>query len=69
MNKVFLVLIFLILSNCSANKKLGFFGKDNKKEAPIVNNKTILTKQTRLEQEFNANLYIKILVKSLIKIV
>ena len=60
MNKVLLVLIFLILSNCSANKKLGFFGKDNKKEAPIVNNKTILTKQTRLEQEFNANLYIKI---------
>jgi outer membrane protein assembly factor BamB len=60
-NKVLLLaLIFLIFSNCSANKKLGFFGKDNKKEAPIVNNKTILTKQTRLEQEFNANLYIKI---------
>ena len=65
MNKVLLVLIFLILSNCSANKKLGFFGKDNKKEAPIVNNKTILTKQTRLEQEFNANLYIKISSKKL----
>jgi outer membrane protein assembly factor BamB len=65
-NKVLLsALIFLIFSNCSANKKLGFFGKDNKKEAPIVNNKTILTKQTRLEQEFNANLYIKISSKKL----
>ena len=61
MNKVLLsLLILIILNNCSTNKKLGFFGKDNKKEAPIVNNKTILTKQTRLEQEFNANLYIKI---------
>ena len=61
MNKVLLSLLILIIcNNCSTNKKLGFFGKDNKKEAPIVNNKTILTKQTRLEQEFNANLYIKI---------
>ena len=61
MNKILLsVLIFLILSNCSVNKKLGFWGKDNKKEAPIVSNKTILTKQARAEQEFNANLYIKI---------
>jgi len=60
-NKVSLsIIIFLIFSNCSANKKLGFWGKDNKKEVPIVNNKTILTKQTRAEQEFNANLYIKI---------
>ena len=61
MNKVLLsVLIFLIFSNCSANKKLGFWGKDNKNKASIVNNKTILTKQVRLEQEFNANLYIEI---------
>ena len=61
MNKVLLsVLIFLIFSNCSENKKLGFLGKDNKKEALIINNKTILTKQARPEQEFNANLYIKI---------
>ena len=61
MNKVSLsLLIFLIFSNCSANKKLGFWGKGNKKEAPIINNKTILTKQTSVEQEFNANLYIKI---------
>jgi len=60
-NKVLLsVLIFLIFSNCSANKKLGFWGKDNKNKASIVNNKTILTKQVRLEQEFNANLYIEI---------
>ena len=56
MNKVILsLLILIIVNNCSANKKLGFFGKDNKKEKPIVNNKTILTKQTKPEQEFNAN--------------
>ena len=61
MNKVLLsVLIFLIFSNCSANKKLGFWGKDKKNQVKIVKNKTILTKQVRLEQEFNANLYIKI---------
>ena len=61
MNKVLLsALIFLIFSNCSENKKLGFLGKNNKKEALIINNKTILTKQARPEQEFNANLYIKI---------
>ena len=61
MNKVLLsVLIFLIFSNCSAGKKLTSWGKGDKKQTDIVNNKTILTKQARLEQEFNANLYIKI---------
>ena len=61
MNKVLLlVLIFLIFSNCSADKKFGIWGKDIKKQTAIINNKTILTKQVRLEQEFNANLYIKI---------
>ena len=66
MNKVLLsALIFLIFSNCSANKKLGFWGKDKKNQTSIVNNKTILTKQARPEQEFNANLYIKISNKKL----
>ena len=66
MNKVLLsVLIFLIFSNCSAGKKLTSWGKSSKKQAEIVNNKTILTKQARLEQEFNANLYIKISNKKL----
>ena len=61
MNKVLLsVLIFLIFSNCSVSKKLTSWGKSSKKQTEIVNNKTILTKQARLEQEFNANLYIKI---------
>jgi len=60
-NKVLLsVLIFLIFSNCSSVKKLTSWGKSSKKQTEIVNNKTILTKQARLEQEFNANLYIKI---------
>ena len=61
MNKVLLlVLIFLIFSNCSENRKLGFLSKDNKNQSLNVNNKIILTKQIRPEQEFNANLYIKI---------
>jgi len=65
-NKVLLsVLIFLIFSNCSANRKLGFLSKDNKNQALIVNNKIILTKQIGPEQEFNANLYIKISDKKL----
>ena len=66
MNKVLSsVLIFLIFSNCSENKKFGFLSKDNKNQTEIINNKTILTKQERLEQEFNANLYIKISNKKL----
>ena len=61
MNKVLLsVLIFLILNNCSASKKLGFWDKDDKDQSQIKNTKTILTKQTRLEEEFNPNLYLKI---------
>ncbi|MDB0067657.1 dehydrogenase, partial [Candidatus Pelagibacter sp.] len=61
MNKVLLsVLIFLILNNCSASKKVGFWDKNAKDELQIENTKTILTKQVRLEQEFNSNLYIKI---------
>jgi outer membrane protein assembly factor BamB len=60
-NKILLsVLIFLIFSNCSADKKFGIWGNSNKNEKVVINNKTILTKQVRIEQEFNANLYIKI---------
>ena len=61
MNKVLLsVLILLILNNCSASKKVGFWNKDDKSQQQIENNKTILTKQIRLEEEFNSNLYVKI---------
>ena len=61
MNKVLLsFLIFLILNNCSASKKVGFWDKDDKDSSKIENTKTILTKQTKLEEEFNSNLYIKI---------
>ena len=61
MNKVLLsVLILLILNNCSASKKVGFWDKDNKDQKQIENTKTILTKQARLEEEFNSNLYVKI---------
>ena len=61
MNKVLLsVLILLILNNCSASKKVGFWDKDDKDQKQIENTKTILNKQIRLEEEFNSNLYIKI---------
>ena len=61
MNKVLLsVLILLILNNCSTSKKSGFWNKDNKDQQKIENTKTILTKQIRLEEEFNSNLYVKI---------
>jgi len=60
-NKVLLsVLILLILNNCSASKKVGFWDKDDKNVSQIENTKTILTKQARLEEEFNSNLYVKI---------
>ena len=61
MNKVLLsLLILLILNNCSASKKLGFWDKDDKNVSQIENTKTILTKQVKLEKEFNSNLYVKI---------
>jgi len=60
-NKVLLsVLILLILNNCSTSKKAGFWNKDDKDQQKIENTKTILTKQIRLEEEFNSNLYVKI---------
>ena len=61
MNKVLLsVIILLILNNCSTSKKVGFWNKDDKDQQKIENKKTILTKQIRLEEEFNSNLYVKI---------
>ena len=61
MNKVLLsFLILLILNNCSPSKKLGFWNKGDKNQTQVENTKTILTKQVRLEEEFNSNLYIKI---------
>jgi len=60
-NKVLLsILILLILNNCSASKKVGFWNKDDKEQKQVENTKTILTKQVRLEEEFNSNLYVKI---------
>jgi len=55
-----LVLIFLLVNNCSINKKKGFWGKEksNIKESETV--KIILTKQTIEEQEFNPTLKIKV---------
>ena len=61
MNKVILsVLILLILNNCSTSKKVGFWNKDEKDQQQVENEKTILTKKIRLEEEFNSNLYVKI---------
>ena len=61
MNKVLLsLLILLILNNCSASKKVGFWNKDDKDTSKIEKTKIILTKQARLEEEFNSNLYVKI---------
>ena len=62
MNKVLLsILILLILNNCSASKKVGFWNKDDKdQQKQLKIHKTILTKQIRLEEEFNSNLYVKI---------
>jgi outer membrane protein assembly factor BamB len=60
-NKALLsILILLILNNCSTSKKAGFWNKDDKDQQKIENTKTILTKQIRLEEEFNSNLYVKI---------
>jgi len=60
-NKALLsVLILLILNNCSASKKAGSWVKGNDNQTEIENTTTILTKQVRIEEEFNSNLYIKI---------
>jgi outer membrane protein assembly factor BamB len=55
-----LILILLLVNNCSANKKPKFWGKDQSNIEEIKNIKTILTKQTSVEQEFNPLLEIKV---------
>ena len=60
MNKTsLLILIFLLISNCSINKKKGFWVKETPDVEEIKNVKTILTKQIREEQEFNPTIKIK----------
>jgi outer membrane protein assembly factor BamB len=60
-NKILLsIIILLILNNCTTSKKVDFWNKDDKDQQKIENKKTILTKQVRLEKEFNSNLYVKI---------
>jgi outer membrane protein assembly factor BamB len=55
-----LILILLFVNNCSINKKQAFWGKDISNEEEKKNIKTILTKQTRVEQEFNPTIEIKV---------
>jgi outer membrane protein assembly factor BamB len=60
LSSVLILLISLTLNNCSENKKVGFWNKGDGDQKQIENTKTILTKQIRLEEEFNSNLYVKI---------
>ena len=55
-----LILILLFLSNCSNDKKQGFFSKNKSKVEKIEKVQTILTKQERKEREFNPTLKIKV---------
>ncbi len=60
MNKLLLlVLTFLLTNNCSINKKQQFWGKEKSNIDEIKIVKTVLTKQTKDEQEFNPTLEIK----------
>ena len=61
MNKLsLLILIFLIINNCSIKKRPDFWGKENSNIKEVENIKKILTKQVREEQEFNSTLKISI---------
>ena len=61
MNKLsLLILIFLIVNNCSIKKRPDFWGKENSNIKEVENIKKILTKQVREEQEFNSTLKISI---------
>ena len=61
MNKLsLLILILLFVNNCSISKKQGFFGKDKPDLEKTQNIETVLTKQIRVEQEFNPTLEIKV---------
>ena len=61
MNKLsLLILIFLIINNCSITKKQRFWGKEKSNIQENENIKTILTKQSKIEVEFNSKLKIKV---------
>ena len=61
MNKLsLLILIFLIVNNCSLDKKEGFFNKNKSNVKKTENVKIILTKQLKVEEELNPALEIKI---------
>ena len=61
MNKVlFSILIFLFFNNCSSDKEKVLSDKKKTNLQKINNTKTVLTKQLRVEQEFNPKLEIKI---------
>ena len=63
MSKLPLLIIILFLVNaCSINKKQGLWSKEKPDDKEIENVKIILTKQIRVEQEFNPNLKIKVSV-------
>ncbi len=60
MNKLsLLVLIFLLVNNCSINKKQKFWGKEKSNIQEKENVKIILTNQVKNEKELNINLEIK----------
>ena len=61
MNKLsLLILIFLIVNNCSLDKKEGFFNKNKSNVKKTENVKIILTKQLKVEEELTPALEIKI---------
>jgi outer membrane protein assembly factor BamB len=55
-----LILIFLIVNNCSLDKNEGFFNKNKSNVKKTENVKIILTKQLKVEEELNPALEIKI---------
>ena len=55
-----LILILLLLNNCSSNKKIHFWNKENLNIEETRDIKKILSKQVRVEKEFNPTLEIKI---------
>ena len=55
-----LIFFFLLLNNCSINKKQEFWNKEKVNIEEIENTKTILTKKVREEKEFNPTLKIKL---------
>ena len=61
MNKLSsIILILLLVNNCSISKKQGFWGEKESNVDDIKNIRTVLTKQTKEEQEFNPTLGIKV---------